>query len=101
MTTVIKRFRGEKTRGIRAIVGFRNKLMIPNSEIPKCPEVEAKSKIGKIFKAHNPLEKYSVEICEIDSYFYKHYEKKYKLIIMGASICYWKLMFISINFYWQ
>ena len=33
MTTIIKRCRGEKTRGIRTIDGFRNKLMIPNSEI--------------------------------------------------------------------
>ena len=49
MTTVIKHSRGEKTRGIRAIDGFRNKLMIPDSEIPKCPEFEVKSKIGKIF----------------------------------------------------
>ena len=30
MTTVIKRCRGEKTRGIRAIDGFRKKLMIPD-----------------------------------------------------------------------
>ena len=76
MTTIIKCCRGEKTRGIRAIDGFRNKLMIPDSEIPKCPEFEVKSKIGKIFKKHNPLEEYSVKIYEIDSYFYKHYEKK-------------------------
>ena len=75
MTTIIKRCRGEKTRGIRAIDGFRNKLMIPDSEIPKCPEFEVKSKIGKIFKKHNPLEEYSVKIYEIDSYFYKHYKK--------------------------
>ena len=75
MTTVIKRCRGEKTRGIRAIDGFRNKLMIPDSEIPKCPEFEVKSKIGKIFKKHNPLEEYSVKIYEIDSYFCKYYEK--------------------------
>ena len=54
MTTVIKRCRGEKTRGIRAIDGFRNKLMIPDSEIPKCSEFEAKSKIGKIFKKQSP-----------------------------------------------
>ena len=46
MTTIIKRCRGEKTRGIRAIDGFRKKLMIPDSEIPKCPEFEVKSKIG-------------------------------------------------------
>ena len=50
MTTIIKRCRGEKTRGIRAIDGFRNKLMIPDSEIPKCPEFEVKSKIGEFFK---------------------------------------------------
>ena len=47
MTTIIKQCRGEKTRGIRAIDGFRNKLMISEPEIPKCPEFEVKSKIGK------------------------------------------------------
>ena len=31
MNTIIKCCRGEKTRGIRAIAGFRNKLMIPDS----------------------------------------------------------------------
>ena len=50
--------------------------MIPDSEIPKCPEFEVKSKIGKIFKLHNPPEEYSVRIYEIDLYFYEHYEKK-------------------------
>ena len=49
MTTIIKRCRGEKTRGIRAIDGFRKKLMIPDSKIPKCPEFEVKSKIEKNF----------------------------------------------------
>ena len=76
MTTIIKWCRGEKTRGIRAIDLFRNKLMIPNSEISKCPEFEVKPKIGKIFKKHNPLEETSVKIYEIDSYFYEYYEKK-------------------------
>ena len=76
MTTTIKRCRGEKTRGVRAIDGFRNKLMIPDSKIPKCPEFEVKSKIRKIFKKHNPLEEYSVKIYEIDPYFYDFYENK-------------------------
>ena len=76
MTTIIKRCRGEKTRGIRAIDGFRNKLMIPDSEICKSSEFEVKSKIGKIFKNHNSLEEYSVKIYEIDPYFYEHYETK-------------------------
>ena len=49
MTTIIKCCRGEKKRGIRAIDGFRKKLMIPDSEILKCPEFEVKSKIGKLF----------------------------------------------------
>ena len=75
MTTITKRCKGEKTRGIRAIHGFRNKLIIPDSEIPECPEFEVKSKIGKIFKKHNPLEEYSVKIYEIDPYFYEHYKK--------------------------
>ena len=66
MTTVIKRCRGEKTRGIRAIDGFRNKLMIPDSKIPKCPEFEVKSKIGKTFKNHNFIDEYSIRIYKID-----------------------------------
>ena len=31
-----------KKRGIRAIDGFRKKLMIPDFEISKCPEHEVK-----------------------------------------------------------
>ena len=99
MTTIIKRCRGEK-RGIRAIDGFRKKLMISDSEIPKCPEFEVKSRIGKIFKKHNPIEEYAVKIYEIDPSFYEHYEKNiYKLIKMGVNIFYLELMFILINFY--
>ena len=49
--------------------------MIPDFEIPKCPEFEVKSIIGKILKTHNPLEEYSVKIYEIDPYFYEHYGK--------------------------
>ena len=55
MTTIIKRRRGEKTGCIRAIDGFRKKLMIPDSEIAKCPEFKVKSKVGKIFKNIIPL----------------------------------------------
>ena len=47
ITTINKRCRGEKTRSIRAIDAFRNKLMIPDFEIPKCPEFEVKPIIGK------------------------------------------------------
>ena len=67
--TIIKCCRGEKKRGIRVIDGFRNKLMIPDSEIPKCPEFEVKSKIGKLFMNENILEEYSVKIYGIDPYF--------------------------------
>ena len=69
ITTVIKSCRGEKTRDIRAIDAFRNKLIIPDFEISKCPEFEVKSKIGKVFKKHNPLEEYSVKIYKVDPYF--------------------------------
>ena len=44
MTTIIKRCRGEKTRDIRAIDGFRNKLMIPDFEIPKCSNLKSNQK---------------------------------------------------------
>ena len=39
-------------------------------------DFEVKSKIGKIFKKHNPLEEYSVRIYKIDPYFYECCEKK-------------------------
>ena len=99
MATTTKRCIREKSRGIRAIDGFRKKLVIPDFEIPKSPEFEVKSKIWKIFKKHNPIEKYSVKIYEIDPYFYKHYEKKYELIKMGVNIFYLELMLFLINFY--
>ena len=76
MTNVIKHCRGEKKRGIRAIDGFRRKLMISDFEITKCPEHKVKSKIGIIFVNEKILEKYSVKIYEIDSYFYEHYKNK-------------------------
>ena len=94
MTNNIKRYRGEEIRGIRAINGSRNKLMIPYSEIPKCTEFKVKSKLEKIFKKHNFLEKYSGKIYEIDPYFYKHYENKYKLMKMGINIYCLELIFI-------
>ena len=40
--------------------------MIPNFEIPKCPEFEVKSKIGKTFKNHNFIDEYSIRIYKID-----------------------------------
>ena len=58
--------------------------MIPDSEIPKCPEFEVKSKMGKIFKNQNPFEEYSVKIYEIDPYFYEHYEKKIQADKIGC-----------------
>ena len=73
MTNIIKHCRGEKKRGIRAIDGFRKKLMILDFEISKCPEHEVKSKIGTIFVNKKILEEYSVKIYEIDPYFYKYY----------------------------
>ena len=52
-------------RGVKAIDGFRKKLMVLYSEIFVCPEFEVKSKTGKIFKKHNLIEKYSVKIYEL------------------------------------
>ena len=49
--------------------------MIPDFEIPKCSEFEVKSKIRKMSKNHNFIEKYSVRIYKIDHCFHKHCEK--------------------------
>ena len=78
MTTIIKRCRGKKKRGIRAIDEFRKKLIIPDSEIPVCPEFEVKSKIGKLFMNEKIIEEYSVKIYEIDPFFYEHHKEKNK-----------------------
>ena len=97
-TTIIKRCRGEKTRGIRAIDGFRKKLRIPDSESPKGSEFEAKSKIGKIFKNIIPL-KILLGFMKLILIFINITKIKYKLIKMGVNIYYLELMFIFVNFY--
>ena len=50
--------------------------MISDSEIPKCPEFEVKSKIGKLIMNEKILEEYSVKVYEIDPYFYEHHKEK-------------------------
>ena len=76
MTNIIKHCRGEKKRGIRAIDGFRRKLMIRDYEVSLSIEHEVKSKVGTIFVNEKMFEEYSVKIYEIDPYFYKHYKEK-------------------------
>ena len=73
--------------------------MIPDSEIPKCPEHEVKSKIGIIFMNEKILKEYSVKIYEIDPYFYEHYRKKKKLMKMVMNTYYLELMFILLNIF--
>ena len=70
--------------------------MIPDFEIPKCPEFEMKSKIGHVFKNHNPLEEYSVKIYEINPYFYEHYEEKIQVDKNG-----WKYILFRIDIYFS
>ena len=78
MTTIIKRCRDEKKKGIRAIDGFRKKIMIPNSRIPACREFEVKSKIEKLFMNEKILGEYSDKIYEIDPFFNEHHKQKIK-----------------------
>ena len=52
--------------------------MIPESEILECSKYDVKSKKGNIFVSEKILEKYGVEIYEINPYFHKHYKKKKK-----------------------
>ena len=75
MANIIKHCRGEKTRGIRAIDGFRKKLFIPDYDISVAIEHVVKSKIGTIFVNEDILEEKSVRIYEIDPYFSEHYKK--------------------------
>ena len=58
---------------------LKKNIMIPDSEIPKCPEFEVKSKIGKLIMNENFFEEYSVKIYEIDPYFYEHHKEKIKV----------------------
>ena len=47
--------------------------------ITMIPDTEVRSKVNKIFRNHNPLEKYSVKIYKIDPYFYEQCEKYIKV----------------------
>ena len=95
ITNIVKHCRGEKKRGIRAIDGFRKKILIPDHEISKCPELEVKSKIGTIFVNETILEEYYVKIYEVDPYFYEHYRKKIQTDENGSEYI---LFRIDINF---
>ena len=53
--------------------------MIRDSEIPKCPEFEVKSKTEKYFMNVKILEEYSVKIYETDPFFYGHHKEKIKV----------------------
>ena len=94
MTNIVKHCRGKKKRGIRAIDGFRRKLMIPDFEITKCSEHEVKSKSGTIFLNKKILEEYSIKIYEIDPSFYEHYKK---MIKRKVNTYYLELILIFLN----
>ena len=92
MIPIIKRCRGEKKKGIRTTDGFRKKkLMISDSGIPKCPEFEVKSKIGKLFMNEKISEECSVRIYEIDRYFYEHHKEKIKVDKNGREYILFKI----------
>ena len=94
MTTVIKRYRGDKKRIERKRDGFRKRLMIPESEISERPEYNIKSKIRNEFVNEKNRECHCVKIYEIDRCFYQHYEKKKKLMKMDVTTYYSELMVI-------
>ena len=95
ITNIIKHFRDEK-KGLRAIDGFRRKLMIPDFEITKCPEHEVKSNIGTIFVNEKIFEEYSVKIYEIDPHFCEHCKKKTTNKLMKMEVNTYCLVFIFI-----
>ena len=93
MTTIIKQCRGEERGGIRAIDGFRNKLMISDCKILKCPEFEVKSKIGNIFKNQNPPN-ILLRFTKLIFIFMNIVKKKYKLMKTVVNVYYLELIFI-------
>ena len=64
----------------------------------QCPMSNLKSKVGKIFKNHNPHKNILLKPNKLTLIFI-NVMKKNKLIKMGVNIFYLELMFISINFY--
>ena len=50
--------------------------MIPDFEIPKCPEFKVRSKIKKILKNRNFLEEYSVKFMKLIFIFINIMKKK-------------------------
>ena len=75
--------------------------MIPNSEIPKGPEFEVKSKIGKIFKNIIPLKNILLGFMKLIFIFMNIMKKKNESIKMDVNTYHLELMFISISFYQQ
>ena len=70
-------------------------MIIPESEIPECPEHEVKSEIGNIFVNKKILEEYSVKIYKIDRYFCEHYKEKKQV---GKNGCEYILFRIDVYF---
>ena len=95
VTTIIKRCKGKKKRGIRAIDGFRkNDSRFWNFCVSRIwNQIKNREHICE----RKILEEYPVKIDEIDPYFYEHYGKKYKLIKMGVNIYYLEVLFILLN----
>ena len=75
------------------------KWTITVTEIPACPELDVKSKIGKLFMNKKVLEEYSVKIYEFDSFFYEHHTKK-KLTKMAGNTYYLEMMSILLKIFW-
>ena len=75
MTAIIKRCRGKKKRSVRAIDGFRNKLMIPDSEI-SVSRIWSQIKNRKVvYEWQNPWRIFFLGLWYL-SFFYEHHKKK-------------------------
>ena len=71
--------------------------MIPESEISESSEHKVKSKKGKIFVNKKILEECCVKICEIDPYFYEHYEELIKIDKNGRDNILFKIDIYFLN----
>ena len=83
---------------MREIDGFRKKLMIPDSEIPACPEFEVKSKLGKLFMNEKSFKNILLKFMKLIPFFMSITKKK-KLTKMVANTYYLELMSILLNIF--
>ena len=100
MTTIIKRWRGEQKRDIKAIDGFRKKINDSRFWNSYVSRIWNQIKNREIFSKNIiSLKNILLRFRKLILIFMNIMKKKYKLIKMSVNIFYLELMFIFKKFY--